>query len=322
MPYDLDIFAHFAPQPDGVRGVMNATAPPAAGTVLKGIGCVVAAGLLMTCQDTTVKWLSGDFATGEIMFWRGLLSFLPLSLLIWWQGGWSRLKTKRPREVGLRAALAALTSLLIVVSLRHLPIADALAIVFVSPLLLTALSSVVLGERVGPRRWVAVAVGFGSVLLMVKPSGEVATLAVLAPLGAALASASRDVVTRRLGATDGATTILFYSMVLSTLVGFFDMPKGLAVPAPGDLAIFLAAGCAWSTAHLFSIMALIYVEASITSPFRYLSLVWAAILGFLVFGDVPDIWLGIGGAFVVASGIYVARRERALAALSEPVRSP
>ncbi len=297
------------------------TTPTTPAAILKGIGCVVVSGALMTCQDTTVKWLSSDFATGEIMFWRGLLSFLPLSLLLWWQGGWRRLKTARPKEVGLRAALAALTSLLIIVSLRHLPIADALAIVFVAPLILTALSSLLLGETVGPRRWIAVGIGFCGVLLMIKPSGGVVTIAVLAPLGAALASALRDVVTRRLGATDGASTILFYSMVLATLIGFFDMPNGLTLPAWSDLAIFLATGCAWAAAHLFSIMSLAYVEASITSPFRYLSLVWAAILGYLVFADVPDVWLGIGATLVVASGLYVAQRERRLAALNAPAPS-
>ena len=290
------------------------TTPTTPAAILKGIGCVVVSGVLMTCQDTTVKWLSSDFATGEIMFWRGLLSFLPLSFLLWWQGGWRRLKTARPKEVGLRAALAALTSLLIIVSLRHLPIADALAIVFVAPLILTALSSLLLGETVGLRRWIAVGIGFCGVLLMIKPSGGVVTIAVLAPLGAALASALRDVVTRRLGTTDGASTILFYSMVLATGIGFFDMPNGLTLPRWGDLAIFLATGYAWAAAHLFSIMSLAYVEASITSPFRYLSLVWAGILGFLVFADVPDIWLGIGATLVVASGLYVAQRERRLAA--------
>ncbi len=305
-----------------VGGRVKPLSSPSANATLIGIGCAVASGVLMTCQDATVKWLSGDFATGEIMLWRGVSSLLPLGLLIWWQGGWVRLKTRRPREVALRAALAALTSLLIVVSLRHLPIADALAIVFVSPLILTALSSLFLGERVGPGRWVAVAVGFLGVLLMVKPSGQVATLAVLAPLGAAFASAVRDVVTRRLGATDGAVTILFYSIILSTLIGFFDLPQGLRVPSPGDVAIFLALGGVWGAAHLLMIMALAYAEASATSPFRYLVLVWAAILGFLVFGDVPDVWLAAGAGLIAASGLYVARRERRAGAVSEPARRP
>jgi drug/metabolite transporter (DMT)-like permease len=276
----------------------------------KGIACVVLSGVLLTSQDAVVKWLTADYTNGEIMFWRGLLCFLPMSLLIWRRGGLATLRSGRPGALFSRAALAALTSLMIVVSFRYLPLADALAIVFFSPILLTALAVPFLGERVGARRWSAVGVGFIGMLLIVRPTGAGIGLAVLAPLAAAFLSAFRDIVTRRLGATDPALTILFYSTVLSTLIGLVDMPRGLVLPALGDLALFLVIGAMWSSAHLFGIMALAYAEASALAPFRYLALVWGAILGFLVFGDVPDRWVVAGAAVVVASGLYILHRER------------
>jgi len=283
---------------------LNASAPT------KGLACMVASGLLLTGQDAVVKWLTDDYSTGEIMFWRGLFSFLPMAILIWHAGGPALLRSRRLGTLLLRAVLAAGTSLFIVVSFRYLPLPDALAIVFLSPIILTALAGPLLGERVGPRRWSAVLVGFLGMLLIVRPGVGGIALAVLAPLTAAALSACRDVVTRRLGATDPALSILFYSTLFSTLIGLIDMPRGLAPPAAGDLLLFLAIAAMWGLAHLFGIMALGFAEASAVSPFKYLSLVWAAVLGYLVWGHVPDLWIITGASLVVGSGLYILHRER------------
>ena len=182
----------------------------------KGIACTIAGGLLLTGQDAITKWLTVDYSTGEIMFWRGLFSFLPVAVLVWHAGRLRSLRPRRPLGVLLRSVLALVNSVLIIVSLRLLPLADALAIVFASPIILTALSVPLLGEPVGPRRWLAVAIGFLGVLLMVRPTGSALQLAALVPLAAAVCSALRDVVTRRLGATDRASTIFFYTLVLAS----------------------------------------------------------------------------------------------------------
>lgn len=276
----------------------------------KGLACMIASGLLLTLQDTGVKWLTDDYATGEIMFWRGLFSFLPIGLLIWHAGGPAILRSRRIGALLLRSVLAAGTSLFIVVSFRYLPLPDALAMVFLSPIILTALAGPLLGEQVGARRWSAVLVGFLGMLLIVRPGAGAAGLAVLAPLTAATLSACRDVVTRRLGATDPAISILFYSTIFSTMIGLVDMPRGLTPPATGDLLLFLAIAAMWGTAHLFGIMAFAFAEASAVSPFKYLSLVWAAALAYIVWGHVPDFWIVCGAALVVASGLYILHRER------------
>ncbi len=276
----------------------------------KGLFCIVASGMLLTSQDAVVKWLTADYSTGEIMFWRGLLSFLPIAGLIWHMGGFGILRSRRPGALLLRSLLAAGTSLMIVVSFRYLPLAEALAVVFLSPVILTALAVPMLKERVGTRRWAAVGVGFAGMLLIVRPTGAGIEIALLAPLSAALLSALRDVVTRRLGATDSATSILFYSLILSTLIGLYDMPRGLTPPALGDIPFFLAIACMWGLAHLLGIMAFTYAEASAISPFKYLALVWAAFLGFLIWGDIPGPWVISGAALVVGSGLYILHRER------------
>ena len=276
----------------------------------KGIACMIGSGILLTGQDAIVKWLTADYSTGEIMFWRGLLSFLPMALLIWRAGGPGLLRSHRPGALLSRALLAAGTSLMIVLSFRFLPLPEALAIVFLSPIILTALAGPTLGEVVGRRRWAAVLVGFLGMLLIVRPGGDGLGLAVLAPLTAALLSACRDVITRRLGPTDHALSILFYSTVLSTLIGLVDMPRGLTPPALADLGLFMAIAAMWGLAHLLSIMALAHAEASAISPFKYLSLVWAVLLGYLVWQHVPDLWITAGASLVVASGLYILHRER------------
>ena len=277
----------------------------------KGALCMIAGGLLMTVQDAICKWLTADFHSGEIMFFRGLFTFVPIVVIIaLWKGGLRQLASRNLKGTLTRAVLGASTSIFVVVSFVYLPLADALAIIFISPIMLTALSSPMLGERVGWRRWTAVFVGFAGLLLMVRPTGEGIPYFYFFPLLTAFLSAFRDVATRRLRNDDSAVSILFYSMIAGVVIGALTMPVfGAHWPSPGQWGLLAIAGILNSLSHLLTIQALLLAPGGTMAPFRYLSLVWAVVIGYAIWGDMPDAWKLSGAALVVGAGLFILHRE-------------
>tara|TARA_Y100000588_G_C14045258_1_gene834684 strand:+ start:22 stop:894 length:873 start_codon:yes stop_codon:yes gene_type:complete len=278
---------------------------------VKGASCMIAAGLLMTIQDAISKLLTTDFHPGEIMFFRGLFTFVPiLAIMAIRPGGISQLVSRNLKGTMIRAILGGLTSIFVVISFIYLPLADALAIIFLSPIMLTALSSPMLGERVGWRRWLAVFIGFTGLLLMVRPSGEGIPYFYIFPLFTALLSALRDVATRQLRNDDSAVSILFYSMIAGLLIGAVTTPIfGAQWPNSIQWGLFACAGILNSLSHLLAIQALLLAPGGTMAPFRYLSLVWAVVIGFAIWGDVPDTWKLAGGILVIGAGLFILHRE-------------
>ncbi len=276
----------------------------------KGALCMIVGGLLLTTQDGISKWLTADFHPGEIMFYRGLFTFVPIIAIVAWSGGLGQLKSRNLKGTMIRAVLGAGTSIFVVVSFIYLPLADALAIIFLSPIMLTALSGPMLGEPVGWRRWLAVFIGFAGVMLMVRPSAEGIPYYYFFPLLTALLSALRDVATRRLRNDDSSVSILFYSMAAGILAGAISMPMfGAHWPSPSQWGLFAAAGILNSLSHLLTIQALLLAPGGTMAPFRYLSLVWAAVMGYAIWGDVPDSFKLAGAALVVGAGLFILYRE-------------
>lgn len=278
---------------------------------VKGAYCMIAGGILLTVQDAITKWLTGDLHAGEIMFFRGLFTFVPIIVVVCFAGGGFRLLASRNLKGSLlRAALGAGTSIFVVISFNYLPLADALAIIFISPIILTALSSPLLGEKVGWRRWLAVFVGFAGLLLMVRPSGDGVPYYYVFPLITALLSALRDVTTRALRNHDSSISILFYSMAAGVLMGALTLPVyGVHWPSPSQWGLLALAGVMNSLSHLLTIQALLFAPGGTMAPFRYLSLVWGALLGYAIWGDVPDGYKIAGGALVVGAGLFILYRE-------------
>lgn len=288
--------------------------PPAApssppSSARRGLFYIIAGTLLLTSQDAISKWLTDDYHFGEIFFYRGLWAYLPILLIARHSGGLHLLRSRRPRASLLRAGLNTAAGIAIITSLSLLPIADVFAVVFVSPLIITALSPWLLSEHVGWRRWSAVVVGFAGVLLMTRPGGAGMNVLVLLPLLVALLMALRDIVTRRLRIGDSPVSVLFVSVTLSVLVGALTLPFGTTFPPLEDWPFFAVAGLINGSAHFLIIRAFQLAEAASVAPFRYLSLVWVVFIGFIVWGDVPDIWVVAGAALVVGSGFYTFRRE-------------
>ena len=272
----------------------------------KGALCMIVGGLLLTTQDGISKWLTADFHPGEIMFYRGLFTFVPIIAIVAWSGGLGQLKSRNLKGTMIRAVLGAGTSIFVVVSFIYLPLADALAIIFLSPIMLTALSGPMLGEPVGWRRWLAVFIGFAGVMLMVRPSAEGIPYYYFFPLLTALLSALRDVATRRLRNDDSSVSILFYSMAAGILAGAISMPMfGAHWPSPSQWGLFAAAGILNSLSHRLTIQALLLAPGGTMAPFRYLSLV----MGYAIWGDVPDSFKLAGAALVVGAGLFILYRE-------------
>ena len=284
-------------------------AVPTPSDSLKGIACMIAGAAFLTLNDGVMKWMTASYPIGEVIFIRSLFVLIPVALLAWRAGGLGGLRVHNIRGQAVRTVLTLASMGFFVTGLRHLPLAEAIALTFVSPLFVTALAPPLLGERVGWRRWLAVLVGFAGVLIMIRPGGEALRWVVLLPLGAALTFGLANIVTRRLSATESSVSILAVSMFSVTLVSLATAPFGWREPAIGDVAFLALAGIFLGCAHFLMIEAFRLAEAAVAAPFHYSALIWALILDLTVWVNRPDPWVVGGAVIVIASGLYILRRE-------------
>lgn len=274
---------------------------------------VTASGLL-TVNDAMVKWLTQGFPVGQVMSLRGVFV---IAIVVIWARLRRRTSQLRVTNWGLqltRGALMAISTFLFVTALSLMPIADAIAIAFAGPVIATALAAVVLKEPVRWRRWSAIGVGFTGVVVMLRPTPDLVRLVAIVPLLAAFVGAFRDIVTRRMG-TGGESTpaIMLISTSVVTLAGLTTIPLGWMPVAMGELGLFIASALLIAFAQALMIDAFRLGEVGLVGPFKYTSLVWAVLLGLVVWGDLPDVWTWTGSALVVGSGLYIWRREVTLA---------
>ncbi len=288
-------------------------APPVQ-SAIRGIVYMTIGTMILTTHDAISKLLLDWLHVGEIIAWRGLLSIPVVLLMLRLEGDhWRSLRSSSPWQSFLRGFFGLTTSFLVILSFKVMPLADALAIIFSSPLIVTAFSAVFLREPVGWRRWTATTAGFGGALLIVGPSFDAVGMWALAPIGAALASALRDIISRRLGARDTGPSILFWTMVVSMAGGMTTLPfLGASTPTPAVWGLIAATALLIALAYRLNIAAFTVASGAIVAPLRYLSLVWAAILGYAIWDDVPDPQAVAGAAIIIAAGLYIWRREARL----------
>ncbi len=276
----------------------------------KGIVCMIVGGFLLTVNDAIQKWMTDDFPTGQLLAVRAVFMLIPIAFFIWRAGGSRALKVVNYRGQVLRAVLVCLSSFLFVGALALMPLADAIAITFAGPLFITALAPLLLKEFVGWRRWLAVLTGFAGVTIMIDPSGA-STLqwVALLPLGVALCGAIRDIATRHMHGTETTAGIMFYSTFAVIFVGFATAPFAWEPISPMQYLLFAVNGIVFGAAHFFLVEALRLAEASVVAPFKYVTLVWAVLIGMFLWGDLPDMQMFVGSVLVVASGLYILNRE-------------
>ncbi len=288
-------------------------------STLAGIGLMLAGISLFAFNDALGKWLVATYSVGQLLLIRSATALILLSPWIWTSGITPFATAPRPRLQIARVALSSVEVAMFFLAVAYLPLADVMTFYLAGPIYVTALSALLLGETVGWRRWSAVLVGFGGVLIALRPSPASFTMPALIALGGSLFFALLMVTTRSLRTT--ADIVLTTGQIAGTLVfGAIIAPLGWVTPSPGDLALLALFGVI-SIVALFCInRALKLAPASVVAPFQYTMIVWGVALGYLVFGDVPDLPTLAGAAIIIAAGLFIFRREQA--GRHEPVVTP
>lgn len=296
---------------NGRRGGPVRKTPAPSISPLGGIACMIGAGAGLALNSAVVKFLVEDYPPGQIMVLRALFVFAMVGACVWRDGGPATLRVSNYGGQAIRALCLAASTFMMILSVGLLPLGDVFAIVHASPLFITAMAVFVLGERVRWRRWLAVIFGFLGVLIMLRPTAATFQMAALLPLAAAVLSATRDIVTRRISATDSSTATFAVTTTVILLAGIgLSMFSGWAPLKAADLWLFALAALFQGTAQFLMIETYRLAEAKIVAPFKYASILWAMIVGYLFWGDLPDVWILTGGTLVVASGLYILHRER------------
>lgn len=279
---------------------------------LRGIVLMVIAIGLFSLMDAGLKLLGTHYPPMQVASLRGLAS-LPL-VMVWiaaTTGFAALVRVRWPLHL-LRGGLAVLMMVPFIYALQHLPLTTAYSLFFVAPLLVTALAVPILGERVGPRRWIAIMVGLLGVLVILRPSGEgVASLAGLAVMVSALAYSLSAVTVRVLSRTDSTQSMVFWMLTLLSL-GAGALAWSDWVPLQvRDAWIIAGVGLTGAFGQYAITEAFRHGEASLIAPFEYTALAWGAGLDVLLWGVLPDRITWVGAAIIVLSGLYLIRRERA-----------
>jgi drug/metabolite transporter (DMT)-like permease len=264
-----------------------------------------------TCNDALVKSVTGVMNTGQILFVRGLMTTVLVLVIARWMGALGSWRVVLQPAVAMRMVAEILASLAYISALGTMPLANTAAILQALPLAVTLGAALFLGEKVGWRRWLAITAGFAGVLIVIRPGPEGFSLAAVYVIASVFGAAARDLSTRQI---DRAVPSLFISVITAisiTLVGgALIVPMGgwqpMSVSTLGRLA---AASVLLLVGYQGIVSAMRSGEISFVAPFRYTSLIWAIAIGFVFFGELPDVWMTLGVSIIVASGLYTFYRE-------------
>jgi drug/metabolite transporter (DMT)-like permease len=287
--------------------------PTTSAETLKGVAYIVVSALLLVPFATgAVKYLSASFGVVEIVWVRALGQTAWMLVLFLPRHGFGALRSTRPGLQFVRSTVLFVSTMSFVAGVRHVPLATAHTIHFLSPLMVVALSLPMLGERVELGRWLAVGAGFLGVLIVIRPGSEAMTPAALWILGSAVGWSVVQVLSRRLAADDAPETTAIYTYAVALAATSLAMPFLAEIqvwPSALQWLAILAAGFFGGFRHYFAIKAFHLAPASVITPFNYLELIGATVVGYLIFQDAPDAMTWTGAAVIIASGLYVVRRE-------------
>ena len=280
----------------------------------KGILLMVLAMFFISIMGVGTKWVGPDYHVAQIVFIRNIFVLAPILFMVWKNGGSESLRVNDKKGLAIRAFFQFGAASFIATTLILLPLADAEALFFAAPLLMAFLSARMLGERVGWRRKTAIAVGLLGVFIMLRPTPELIQSTALFGVAAAIFIALRDVWTRKLREGETANAIMFWSE-MGVLVG--SLPIALYFWQPitmNDVGVMAFAGFFLGVAQFVMAVAFLTAEVATVAPFRYTVILMTTLFGYLFFDDIPDGFVIAGVSVVIASGLYILRREAQRAA--------
>jgi drug/metabolite transporter (DMT)-like permease len=276
---------------------------------IRAIVLAVSATMVFGCSDTISKYLSTSLPIAEFL-WIRYAMFLAMAIILVRRrpGQWAR--PRNPALQSVRGICVVLSSILFVYGVRRMTMAQATTITFLSPILITILAVPLLGETVNLRRWAAVGAGLIGMLVVVRPGLGGFQPAALFGVGGAFCWALVLIITRKIALTDAPETTVLWSAAIGAGVLSAMLPFDAAWPTWQQLGLSLLLGTLASAGQWAVILAHRLAAASLLAPFFYTQLLWVSLLGFLVFGNLPDQYTVLGAAIIIASGLYTAHRER------------
>jgi drug/metabolite transporter (DMT)-like permease len=288
---------------------------------LAGIGLMLFSIFLFSFGDALGKYMVATYAVGQLLWLRACAALLVLSPLIWKHRA-EFFRLERPKLQLLRVLLSTLDVAAFFLATVYLPLADVITYYLACPVFVTALSAIVLRERVGWRRWSAILAGFLGVIIALRPSMQTFSGPALIALAGSLGFSGLMLITRSLRATPDIV-MASSQFAGSFLLGGLMAPFGWVTPGPSSLALFATAGCISVSALLCVNRSLKLAAASVVVPYQYSMIIWAVLFGLIVFGDVPQTATLVGAAIIIGAGLYIFLRERKLgreeSAVSPPV---
>jgi len=283
---------------------------------------MIAAATCFAILDTTGKYLTQTYHVLEVAWGRYFFSGATMLLLMPRYGVVRPFVSRRPGLQVVRALLLMVVSIMFFTAVSYLPLVDMIAITYAAPLILTGLAHFVLHERVGPRRWTAVAVGFIGVLVVIRPGFAGMHWASLLALVMAAGNACYMLMTRMLAGIDPAMTTLYYTGLVGALGMTLIVPFVWTGPTLEDWLLLAVMGLGAAVGHYLLILAYNRAQASVLAPYSYASMISIVILGYLVFGTFPDAMTILGTTIIIGSGIYIFTREAYLRRVAREAQTP
>lgn len=279
-------------------------------TSYRGILLYCSAIFLFVCMDSVAKYAARTYDPLQVVWARYFFHMLLMVVFLAPSQGLKLIRTVKPKLQIFRSVLLLGATVCFFTALKYVPLADAGAMGSTSPLFVTVLSVFILGEKVSFRRWSAVIVGFIGALIILRPGLNAFHPAMLLVVGMSFFYASYQIATRKLAGVDGALTTLFYTALVGTIAMSITVPFFWTMPDLEGWGMLAVIGLIGGVSHFIIIQAFSYTTASTAAPFSYSQLIWTAIFGYFIFGDLPDSFTIIGAAIIVASGLYILYRER------------
>lgn len=276
-----------------------------------GIGIMLLGVLLFALNDVMGKWLVATYSVGQLLLIRSAAALVVLAPFLWRAGWRPLLRVERPGLQALRVLFSSLEVYAFYFAVITLPLADAMTFWLAAPIYVAALAPLLLGERVGWRRWTAIVIGFCGVLIALEPSAATLTVPALISVFGSLCFTFMMVSGRALRGTPD-TTLVFWQCVGAGIFGACTAPVGWVTPDAVDFSLLVLLGIVAMLAHVCINRSLKLADAATVVPFQYMLLFWAIVFGFVFFGDVPRPTMLIGAAIIVAAGLFIFFREQQL----------